>query len=143
MDVGCYAVNMLRFLARDEPRVVAARARLLRPQVDRWMRAELDFADGRTARAVTDHLAGRRSGPLFLGESPTRAAGASAPRLTRFGADFLLKRAAEAAGIGRSVSANTLRHSYIALAHRGGADLGDISRRVGHLNVRDTRRFLG
>ncbi len=50
MDAGCYAVNMLRWLAGDEPEVVSAQARLASPQVDRCMRAEMRFADVRTWR---------------------------------------------------------------------------------------------
>jgi predicted dehydrogenase len=50
MDAGCYTVNMVRWLAGAEPEVVGAQARLARPNVDRYMRADLRFADGRTAR---------------------------------------------------------------------------------------------
>lgn len=46
MDVGCYAMNLLRMLANAEPRVLRASARILRPQVDRLMDAELAFASG-------------------------------------------------------------------------------------------------
>jgi predicted dehydrogenase len=49
MDTGCYTVSMLRHLAGAEPEVKSAAARLSSPGVDRWMRAELAFADGRTA----------------------------------------------------------------------------------------------
>jgi predicted dehydrogenase len=52
MDLGCYAVNVLRFLAGVEPEVTTARARLASAQVDRYMRAELRFPDGRTGRIV-------------------------------------------------------------------------------------------
>jgi integrase/recombinase XerD len=94
--------------------------------------------DGRTARAITAYLKGRTSGPLLVGESPTQD---RSRRLTRFGADFLLKRAAGRAGL-EPVSANTLRRTYIALSHRDGAAVEDISRRVGHASARDTRRYL-
>lgn len=50
MDVGAYAIHMLRFLAGDEPSVMEARAKLSSPNVDRWMRARMAFADGRTGR---------------------------------------------------------------------------------------------
>ncbi|MCL6648450.1 MAG: Gfo/Idh/MocA family oxidoreductase [Chloroflexi bacterium] len=50
MDTGCYPVSFVRWLAGAEPEVVAARARLAAPQVDRTIWAELRFADGRTAR---------------------------------------------------------------------------------------------
>ena len=52
MDVGCYAVNVLRYLAGAEPTVTTAEARLASAQVDRFMRAELRFPDGRTGRIV-------------------------------------------------------------------------------------------
>jgi predicted dehydrogenase len=50
MDVGAYAVHMLRHVAGAEPEVIRAEARLSSPDVDRCMSAELTFADGRTAR---------------------------------------------------------------------------------------------
>ena len=50
MDAGCYAINLVRFLAGAEPAVVRAEARLSSPQVDRAMRADLRFPDGRTGR---------------------------------------------------------------------------------------------
>jgi predicted dehydrogenase len=50
MDVGCYGIHQLRFLAGAEPTVTAARARLRSPQVDRWMQADLEWADGRTGQ---------------------------------------------------------------------------------------------
>ncbi len=50
MDTGCYAINMVRFLAGAEPEVVRAEARLSSAQVDRYMEADFRFADGRTGR---------------------------------------------------------------------------------------------
>ncbi len=50
MDAGCYPISMVRFLAGAEPEVVSAESRLASPDVDRWMRAELRFADGRSGR---------------------------------------------------------------------------------------------
>lgn len=50
MDTGCYTISIVRFLAAAEPTVTSAEARLARPRVDRWMRAELAFADGRSGR---------------------------------------------------------------------------------------------
>ncbi len=50
MDLGCYCIHQLRFLAGAEPTVIAATARLQSPQVDRWMRADFDWGDGRTGR---------------------------------------------------------------------------------------------
>jgi predicted dehydrogenase len=69
MDVGCYAVNLLRFLAGAEPQVVHAQARLLRPQVDRLMTAELHFDDGRTGQMTCALLSARllRAGATVYG----------------------------------------------------------------------------
>jgi predicted dehydrogenase len=50
MDTGCYAINLVRFLAEAEPSVASAQARRSSPDVDRWMRAELAFEDGRSGR---------------------------------------------------------------------------------------------
>jgi predicted dehydrogenase len=50
MDAGCYPVSIVRYLAGAEPEVVSATARLASPEVDRWMRAELRFEDGRSGR---------------------------------------------------------------------------------------------
>jgi predicted dehydrogenase len=47
MDAGCYAVHQLRTLAGAEPEVASARAKLKKPDVDRAMKAQLTFVDGR------------------------------------------------------------------------------------------------
>lgn len=52
MDIGCYAVSMLRFLGGSEPEVLSARARLSSPDVDRWMQAEYRFENGATGRTT-------------------------------------------------------------------------------------------
>ncbi len=48
MDTGCYALHMNRLVAGEEPEVVSATARLARPEVDRWMRADLRYPSGVT-----------------------------------------------------------------------------------------------
>jgi predicted dehydrogenase len=50
MDVGCYAVDLVRTFGGSTPEVVSARAKLRGPEVDRSMTAELRFADGHTGR---------------------------------------------------------------------------------------------
>ncbi|MBI1813431.1 MAG: Gfo/Idh/MocA family oxidoreductase [Deltaproteobacteria bacterium] len=50
MDVGCYTISLLRFLAGAEPEVTHAEARLSSPKVDRYMEADFRFADGRSGR---------------------------------------------------------------------------------------------
>lgn len=46
MDLGCYAIRLLRFLLGSEPEVVRAQARCATPQLDRWMSADLRFPNG-------------------------------------------------------------------------------------------------
>lgn len=48
MDMGCYAIHLLRHLAQAEPTVTQAEARLLSPQLDRWMTASFRFPTGCT-----------------------------------------------------------------------------------------------
>ncbi|MDJ0869416.1 MAG: Gfo/Idh/MocA family oxidoreductase [Myxococcota bacterium] len=59
MDAGCYPVSMVRHTADAEPEVVSARAKLARPKVDRFMEAELRFADGRSARILSSMFSAR------------------------------------------------------------------------------------
>lgn len=49
MDLGCYAIRLLRFLLASEPEVIRAQARCATPQVDRWMTATLRFPNAVTA----------------------------------------------------------------------------------------------
>jgi integrase/recombinase XerD len=78
-------------------------------------------------------------GPLFIGPSRGRA---GSTRLTRFGADHLIKQAATAAGIERPVSANVLRRTHVTTAQRAGVPIDDIRHTMGHIDVRTTRRYL-
>jgi predicted dehydrogenase len=50
MDLGCYAVDMVRTFGGSTPQVVSARAKLRGPEVDRVMTADLRFAGGHTGR---------------------------------------------------------------------------------------------
>ncbi|WP_333893049.1 Gfo/Idh/MocA family oxidoreductase [Mycolicibacterium gadium] len=52
MDVGCYAVDIMRTFGGSTPEVVSAQARLRDPRVDRAMTAELRFAGGHTGRIL-------------------------------------------------------------------------------------------
>ena len=71
MDAGCYAIHMTRTMAGSEPEVVAARAKLRAPDIDRAMAVELAFENGVTGRAVCSmwssnvlRLAARAEGEL-------------------------------------------------------------------------------
>jgi len=91
-----------------------------------------------SASAARAYLDGRTAGPLLLGNGTNRAGA----RLTRFGADYVLKRVAETARLGDGVSANALRRRYVAAAHDDGVDLDDIRRHAGHVDERTTLRYL-
>jgi predicted dehydrogenase len=56
MDLGAYTVHQLRYLGGAEPQVIEATARLRSPGVDRWMRADVGYADGRTGRMTCSML---------------------------------------------------------------------------------------
>lgn len=51
MDAGAYTINVLRFLAGEEPEVRQAMAKLASPGIDRRMDAELSFPNG-----ITGHM---------------------------------------------------------------------------------------
>jgi len=50
MDLGCYCINLIRFLAGAEPQVARARALLTASRVDRYMEADFRLPDGGTGR---------------------------------------------------------------------------------------------
>lgn len=70
--------------------------------------------DSRTAGAVRRYLAGRADGPLLLGDNPTR----QRARLTRFGVDYIVKRAGAHAGLAAPLTVNTLRSTRTSILHR-------------------------
>lgn len=111
-------------------------------------RADIELHEP-TVEAAHSYLQGRRDGPLFLnGRAATnRDSGGGdaddAGRLTRFGADYLLKRASVEAGLAQPVSANVLRRSYVAMAHAAGDSVETIRHNLGHRDPRTTRRHLG
>jgi site-specific recombinase XerD len=91
-----------------------------------------------TAASLAAYLGKRRRGPLLLSEHRARIS----ERLTRFGVDYVIKQAAEIAGISGPVSGNTLRRRFVAAAYERGEDLDDIRQNAGHADVRTTRRYL-
>jgi site-specific recombinase XerD len=93
----------------------------------------------RTASTVAGCRRGRRSGPLLRTESPTRGG----LRLSRFGADYLLKQAAAEAGLRTTVSANVLRCSFVQHALDVGRSLASVQAHVGHDDRRTTLRLAG
>src|SRR5271165_1147083 len=46
LDLGCYAVSCLRYVAGEEPEVLSVQHKCMSPQIDRWMRAMIRFPSG-------------------------------------------------------------------------------------------------
>jgi predicted dehydrogenase len=73
MDVGCYALSLLRLLGGPaEPEVIGATAKESSPGVDRYMQADLRFPEGHTADMTCALASGR---PLSLRARVTGSAG--------------------------------------------------------------------
>jgi site-specific recombinase XerD len=106
--------------------------------LDRRGRRHTIELDERTAAVIDDYRGERTDGPLLLGDSPTR----QQSRLTRFGADYLIKRTGQEAGLAEPLTANTLRRSHVASAFERGEQLEAISQQLGHADRRTTRRYL-
>ena len=98
----------------------------------------IDPANSRSIDRLQRAATADSDGPLLTG--PPR--GGRSMRLTRFGADHLLKQSAAAAGIERPVSANVLRRTHVTIADRAGVHIEDIRHRMGHRDLRTTRRYL-
>ncbi|MCA1824457.1 MAG: tyrosine-type recombinase/integrase [Frankia sp.] len=81
----------------------------------------------RTAAAVDEQLAGRDAGPL-LG-------------IDRRSADRIVRRLARAAGITKTISPHSLRHSFCTLALDAGVALHHVQDAMRHADPRTTRRY--
>ena len=102
---------------------------------DKTRRITLDEA---TARAVR-RCAGKRSGqPLFI--SDHRALTRSPQRLSRFGADHLIRQLRNSNN--DRVTANELRRHYITTEHNNGIELDDLRERAGLADTRGVARFV-
>jgi len=54
MDAGCYPVSLIRYLMVEEPTVIDAKAKLLKPEIDSRMEANLEFSNDVKGRIVCD-----------------------------------------------------------------------------------------
>lgn len=79
-----------------------------------------------SAHAIRRYVGSRRAGPLFLSERSSR--------LTRFGADHLLRQL--------RVTANELRRYHITTSHRTSRDSDAVRERAGLADVRSVHRYL-
>lgn len=84
------------------------------------------------AEALDRHLAGR-TGPLFTGN-------AGGP-LTRHEAADRLDKLVRRAGIDKSITPHSLRHTAATLALDSGADIREVQRMLGHMQIETTLRY--
>lgn len=87
----------------------------------------------RAAAAVDALLDGREEGPLFQ----TRTGG----RMDRHAAYKVVRRLARDAGITKTISPHSLRHSFVTAALDAGASLRDVQDAAGHASPVTTRRY--
>ena len=87
----------------------------------------------RTARALDLYIATRTVGPIFLG--------AQGARMDRHAADRTVKRLARRAGITKTISPHSLRHSFITAALDAGVPLRDVQEAASHSDPRTTMRY--
>lgn len=143
-EVGAKAGALLRLLMLDGVRVgellaagasdAAGTPPAMALRVQRSGRSHSVALHPETAHTLACYLAGRRAGPLLLGSGEQG--------LTRFGVDYLIKRAGAVAHIQQNVTANALRRRYVLVAQGQGAGLEEIQQRLGHADRRTTKRYL-
>lgn len=95
--------------------------------------------DHDSARAVGRCVGKRRTGPVFVSERSTKSD--VAPRLTRFGADYLIRQL-RTDNPTEQVTANALRRFHINEHQLGGTALDDVRDRAGLAHVRGVRRYV-
>lgn len=94
--------------------------------------------DPHSGRAVLRCAGKRSSGPLFTGNRTT--ASDDPRRLTRFGADHLIRQLSE--GDEDRVTANALRRFHITTNQSSGTNIESVRDRAGLADVRSVRRYL-
>jgi integrase/recombinase XerD len=87
----------------------------------------------RTAEAIDALTRGQAAGPVFR----TR----TGRRLDRHAAQKAVRRLARAAGVEKTVSPHSLRHSFVTAALDAGVALRDVQDAAGHADPRTTRRY--
>jgi integrase/recombinase XerD len=130
-------MKLFEILALDVPHVRGTTSSMS-VRTNRSGRPEVIDIDQRTSPWISRLCRGRSTGPLLLGQSAT----VGGDRLTRFGADYLLKSVGARAGIATPLTANRLRATHISKALATMADHDAARESVGHLDRRTTLRFL-
>lgn len=86
------------------------------------------------SEALTHYLGTRTTGPLFLKpRKPVRLDGASANRI--------VKRIAKAAGVTKTITNHSFRHTHITIALNEGMPLRDLVNSMGYADARQISRY--
>jgi integrase len=92
-----------------------------------------------SARAIRKCVGQRRAGPVFVSERSAQSA--NPRRLTRFGADHLIRQLRTDQN-GELVTANALRRFHISTRRHAGTPLDEVRDRAGLANIRSVRRYV-
>ena len=87
----------------------------------------------RTARAIDLAIGEHTEGPVFLA--------CDGRRLDRHGAGRIVRKTARRAGITKTVTPHTLRHTFITAALDAGVPLRDVQEAASHADPRTTMRY--
>ncbi len=106
--------------------------------VRRRNQAQRIVLDRDSARAVRRCIGTRRRGPVFVSERSSKSA--VSQRLTRFGADHLIRQL-RTDDASEPVTANALRRFHINTSQAGGSTLDEVRRGAGLATLRSVRRY--
>lgn len=91
---------------------------------------------------IRDYLPHRALTPIKPGEEGIVFLNNRGHRLTRVMVFYIIKRLASLAGIKKSISPHTLRHSFATHLLEGGANLRSIQQMLGHESIATTEIYL-
>lgn len=91
---------------------------------------------------LTDWMCERRSSPVKPGHEGYVFVNRSGRALTRTMVFYIVRDLAEAAGIRKTISPHTLRHSFATALLEGGANLRAIQQMLGHESIATTEIYL-
>lgn len=93
-------------------------------------------------REITAYLEQRAMGPIKEGEEDILFLNRRGRRLSRVMVFYIIRDAAAAAGITKTVSPHTLRHSFATHLLEGGANLRAIQEMLGHESISTTEMYV-
>ncbi len=96
----------------------------------------------RAVEEISDYLPQRAMMPVKPGEEDILFLNRRGHRLTRVMVFYIIKQLAELAGIRRTISPHTLRHSFATHLLEGGANLRAIQMMLGHESIATTQIYL-